>query len=161
MTMVRIRPARIKTSSKGVANRCSSSCSGCAGIFMGTLQEARWPVCPAERPLAQVAQRRALLSPWTPRTGTTSAAERNTRCHSLVARLGCDMGHPGHVRHDKSNGFAIVLGHGTLGQEHNILLPICPHGIKQPVEAPSNFNIIISMEAKLSIFKQVSKISER
>src|SRR5215468_12797445 len=38
MAMMRIRPARIKTSSKGDANRCSSSCSGCEGIGIGNLQ---------------------------------------------------------------------------------------------------------------------------
>src|SRR5262245_22598487 len=46
MAMTRIRPARIKTSFPRDAKRCSCSCSGCEGIFMGNLQESRWDVFP-------------------------------------------------------------------------------------------------------------------
>jgi hypothetical protein len=73
------------------------------------------------RPRARGEQRRARLSPC---TGTPSAADRDTRCHLSVACPGCDMDDTGHVRQDKGMGFAIVLGHGTLGHEANIFLPI-------------------------------------
>ena len=63
------------------------------------------------RPLAQGAQRCALLSPC---PGTPSAADRDTRCHRLVACPGGDMDDTGHIRHDQGRGAAIVLGHGTL-----------------------------------------------
>ena len=55
-------------------------------------------------PRARGAQRRARLSP---RTGTPSGADSDTRCHRSVARPGCDMDDTDHVRHDKAQGFAI------------------------------------------------------
>src|SRR5262245_55084034 len=75
------------------------------------------------RPFARASQRLARLSasPW---TVTPRAADRDNRHHRAVARPGGDTDLPGHVRLEHGTGLAIVLGHGTLWGEGNIVLPI-------------------------------------
>src|SRR4030095_5665188 len=52
------------------------------------------------------------------------AADSDNRNHSAVAHPGGDTDLTGHVRLEDGTGFAIVLGHGPLWSECNIVLPI-------------------------------------